>query len=71
MANKNVLQQSLNQQHQEVKRNMGAEMKEGPMYFRANTFVSLVILFCLANFFMSPMMMALSTITTDVCYGTA
>lgn len=63
----------LNQQDaQEVKRNMGAEMKEGLMYFRANTFVmSLVILFCLANFFMSPMMMALPIITTDVLHGTA
>ena len=63
----------LNQQDaQEVKRNMGAEMKEGLMYFRANTFVmSLVILFCLANFFMSPMMMALPIITIDVLHGTA
>ena len=63
----------LNQQDaQEVKRDMGAEMKEGLMYFRTNTFVmSLVILFCLANFFMSPMMMALPIITTDVLQGTA
>lgn len=60
------------QEAQEAKKDMGEEMKEGILYFRENTFVMrLVILFCLANFFMSPMMMALPIITTDVLQGTA
>lgn len=54
------------------KDNMGQAMKEGLQYFRQNKLVmSLVSLFCLANFFMTPMMIALPIITANVLQGTA
>lgn len=48
------------------------DIKEGISYFLQNKFLlALVAIFCLANFFMTPIMMAIPIITTDIIKGTA
>ncbi|WP_021167065.1 enterobactin exporter EntS [Sporomusa ovata DSM 2662] len=56
----------------ETQHSMWKDIKEGFHYFAQNTLVlRLVAIFCVANFFMSPIMIAIPILTIEVFNGTA
>lgn len=54
------------------KQSIWKDMKEGARYFKQNNVVlRLISVFCIANFFMSPITIVIPILTTDIFQGTA
>lgn len=69
---KTIAENSLTAAENVKNNNMVNDIKEGLCYFLHNRFLlALVAIFCLVNFFMTPIMMAIPIITTDILKGTA